>query len=62
MVEAAKKLYRRSGNTCLNSGTMARNKLVSAMLGYGLKMANIPRIIVSTASGCDRMRIESPPT
>lgn len=40
------------GKICLYRGSMEKNNDASAMLGYGLKMARIPRRLVMTRSGC----------
>ena len=47
---------------CLYSGSIAKYKDVSEMLGYGLKMANIPNSAVIMNNGCLRTLTHKPPT
>lgn len=62
MVAEATYVYRIIGYRCRYKANMARNRLVSAMDGYGLKTAKMPSSIVKTARGWVRSRIERPPT
>lgn len=50
------------GKTCLYSGSIAKYKDVSEMLGYGLNIAKMPKSVVITNSGCVRRRMERAPT
>lgn len=50
------------GKTCLYNGSMAKYNDVSERLGYGLNTAKMPKRVVIMNSGCERRRIQRPPT
>ena len=50
------------GKICRYNDKHAKYKDVSETLGYGLKIAKMPSIVVMTKSGCVRSRKHSPPT
>jgi hypothetical protein len=48
------------GKRCLNRGTRERYRAASAMLGYGVKMANTPVRVHATNNGCLCSRMVRP--